>query len=132
MISPPLKVLVVEDDQFLADLLVKNLYKANFEVALFFDAEDAYKELKKGVFPDVIVLDLILPGMNGFEFLEKIKKEEETKSIPVIILSNLGSEQDIKKGLDLGASLYLVKAHILPDDLVKKIKEVVKNAKPSA
>ena len=119
------KVLVVEDDKFLSELVVTNLRKANFDVTLTIDVEKAWEELEKQPLPNIIILDLILPGTNGFEFLEQIKKDDKLKSIPVIILSNLGSEQDIEKGLSLGASAYLVKAHILPEDLVKKIKETL-------
>jgi len=123
--NPQQKVLLVEDDKFLSELLVTNLRKAGFDVTLTIDAEKAWKELEQQTLPNIIILDLILPGTNGFEFLEKIKEKDKLKSIPVIILSNLGSEQDIKKGLALGASAYLVKAHILPFDLIKKIKEII-------
>jgi len=118
------KVMIVEDDSLLAELLIASLRKANFETIFAPDAEEARKELDKQLLPDIILLDIILPGMNGFELLKIIKKEDRLKSIPVIVLSNLGSDQDKKKGMELGAVAYIVKANILPEDLIKKIKEV--------
>jgi len=118
------KVLIVEDDSLLAELLMSSLRKANFGTIFAPDAEEARKELDKQLLPDIILLDIILPGMNGFELLGIIKKEDRLKLIPVIVMSNLGSDQDKKKGMELGAVAYMVKADILPEDLIKKIKEV--------
>lgn len=118
------KILLVEDDSFLSSLAARALDEAGYEVELATDAEKAMEYLSKGT-PDLILLDLVLPGMNGFEFLEKIKKEEKTKSIPVVILSNLGSKEEIEQGFRLGAHSYLIKSHILLDDLVKRIDEVI-------
>lgn len=118
------KVLVIEDDSFIAGLITETLNKAGFETTLASDGEGGFRKMNKEA-PDVILLDLILPGMNGFEFLEKIKGDKKTMSTPVVIISNLGSEDETKKGLRLGAHSYLIKAHILPDDLIKKIKEIL-------
>lgn len=104
--------------------MVGALDKAGYEVALATDAEEGMEYLSKET-PDIILLDLILPGMNGFEFLENIKKEEKIKSIPVIIISNLGSKEEIAKGLQLGARSYLIKSHILLDDLINKVEEII-------
>ncbi len=116
------RILVIEDDKFIASLLVGVLEKEGFEVDLALDGEDGLRKLEAEL-PDIILLDLILPGINGFEVLEKLKKGDATRKIPVIIISNLGSEEEIQRGLNLGAAAYLVKANILPEDLIKKIKE---------
>lgn len=118
------KVLVIEDDQLMAGLLAEKLAKADFEVRLAADGEAGMKELEKDL-PDIILLDLILPGVSGFEILAKIKEDERTKAIPVVILSNLGSREEVEKGLKLGAESYLIKANVLIDEVVKKIRDTV-------
>ena len=72
--------------------------------------------------PDLVLLDLILPGIDGFEVLSKMKEDPELQGIPVIILSNLGQRDDVQKGIDLGAKDYLIKAHFTPGEIVEKIK----------
>ena len=118
------KVLVVEDDKMMAGVLTDKLAKTGIDVAYAMDEKSSFQEIEKGI-PDIILLDLILPGVSGFDILKKIKSDERTKSIPVIILSNLGSEADIKKGLDMGADSYLIKANVLVEDIIAKIKEVL-------
>lgn len=118
------KILLIEDDAFIASLMIGTLKLAGFDVNSASDGETGLKKLEKEI-PDIILLDLILPGIHGFELLKKLKETDRTKEIPVIIVSNLGSQEEIKKGLKLGADAYLIKAHILPVDLVKKIKEIL-------
>ena len=118
------KVLVVEDDQVMAGLLTDKLAKKEMDVSYAVDGESCFKEIGKSV-PDIILLDLILPGTSGFDVLQKIKNDGRTKNIPVIILSNLGSRDEIKKGLDMGADAYLIKANILIDEIIAKIQEVL-------
>jgi len=76
--------------------------------------------------PDLVLLDLILPGIDGFEVLSRMKKDTELKSISVIILSNLGQKDDVQKGMDLGADDYLIKAHFTPGEIVEKIRATLK------
>lgn len=123
--SPSTKVLIIEDEALLSDLLVMNLRKAKFDTFLASDAEQAQKALENEPLPDIIILDILLPGMNGFEFLQIIKNSDKLKNIPVIILSNLGNKRDIEKGMSAGSTDYMIKAHILPEDLIKKIKEIL-------
>jgi len=121
----PTKVLVVEDDELMASLLSEKLRKAGFAVDLAIDGESALGKVEKGL-PDIILLDLILPGMHGFDFLAKIKKDEKTKEVPVIILSNLGSRDEVQKGLRLGADDYLIKANVLIDEVITKVRNTLK------
>jgi len=116
------KILIVEDDEFLKRIYTLKLKKAGFEIVLASDGEEAVEKIKEEK-PDLILLDLILPKKNGFEVLEEIKVIPELVDIPVIILSNLGQESDIKKGIELGAVDYLVKTEISIDTVVSKIKE---------
>lgn len=122
------KVLVVEDDALMASLLSEKLGKSGFIVSLAVDGEAAFKELEKEL-PDIILLDLILPGMHGFDVLSEIKKNEKTKQIPVIILSNLGSREEIQKGIRMGADDYMIKANVLIDEVVSKVETILEKKK---
>ncbi len=121
----PKKILVVEDDRFLKELIVQKLEKENYQVAEAIDGEEAITMTKKEK-PDLILLDLILPKVNGFKVLEKIKEDASTSQIPVIILTNLGQKNDVEKGLKLGAVDYLIKAHFTPNEIINKIKNILK------
>jgi DNA-binding response OmpR family regulator len=117
-----MKILLVEDDKFLRTVLERKLINEGFEVLSVVDGDEALEKVITDK-PDIILLDIILPKKSGFLVLENIKKDPELKKIPVIIISNLGQEEDIKKGLSLGATEYFVKAKISLDDVVKKVKE---------
>lgn len=121
------KILLVEDDAFLSSLLKNRLQKENLEVILARDGEEALRLLKDSK-PDLILLDLILPKKSGFEVMEDIHSNPllQAQDIPIIIVSNLGQEADIKKSEELGAVEYFIKAKTSLDDLVKKIKDFLK------
>jgi DNA-binding response OmpR family regulator len=116
-----MKVLIAEDDKFLASAYRVKLNKLGFEVKVAVDGIEALQILVDFQ-PDVILLDLIMPNQDGFVTLEKIKADEKMKSIPVIVTSNLGQEEDINKAKELGADDYIVKADMELEDLVEKIK----------
>jgi DNA-binding response OmpR family regulator len=116
------KVLVVEDDHFLAKIYKIKLAKENIEAKICSDGTEALKFIKEDK-PALILLDMVLPGMSGFEILEEIRRTEGLKKIPVIILSNLGQDADIAKGKELGVIDYFVKSDISIHDVVTKIKE---------
>jgi DNA-binding response OmpR family regulator len=115
------KILIIEDDRFLRELMVRKLKMENLEVVEAEDGAEGLKKIKEEK-PDLVLLDLILPEMDGFEVLEQKRKDEEIKNIPVIILSNLGQKEEIDRGLQLGAKDFLVKAHFSPSEIVEKIK----------
>ncbi len=122
-ISGGTKVLLVEDDSFLRDICYKKLKKEGFNVVVAVDGEEAVKKVDD-FRPAIVLLDIILPVMDGFEVLKEIRshKDKAIKNLPIIMLTNLGQEEDNKKALDLGASDYLVKAHFTTEEIVKKIK----------
>jgi DNA-binding response OmpR family regulator len=120
-----LKILIIEDDKFLRELIVAKLKKENYLVFEAIDGEEGIKKTKEEN-PDLILLDLILPGIDGFEVLSQIKNDPTVSLIPVIILSNLGQKEDIDRGLALGASDYLIKAHFTPGEIIEKIKSVLR------
>ena len=117
-------VLVVEDDKFLRDLITRKLQREGFTVVEAVTGNEALRVTKEDP-PDIILLDLILPGIDGFEILKRWKEEKATAGIPVIILSNLGQRDDVERGLRLGAVDYMIKAHFTPGEIVEKIKEIV-------
>lgn len=120
------KVLIIDDDGFLLDMYSVKLREMGFDVEIAFGAPEALEKIRAGISPDVVLLDIIMPGMDGFEFLENVKKEKLLKNSKILILSNLGQEEDIKKGLALGASDYIIKAYFTPSEIVKKIEKLFK------
>lgn len=124
----PIRILLVEDDNFLAGMYVTKLELEGYVVSL---ASDGRTGLDKAgaEHPDCILLDVILPKLDGFSVLEKLKADPKTADIPVILMTNLGTKQDVVKGLNLGASDYLIKAHFMPSEVIAKIKETLGNGR---
>ncbi len=118
-------ILIIEDDRFLRELMSRKLTQEDFNISEAIDGEEGIKKLKKEK-PDLVLLDLILPGIDGFEVLSRAKKDPEISSIPIIILSNLGQKDDVEKGMKLGAVGYLIKAHFAPGEIIEKIKTILK------
>jgi len=118
-------ILIVEDEPTLQKALSIALEREGYEVKSALEG-DAGLNLAKESKPNLILLDLILPKIDGFEILAELKKDESTKEIPVIILTNLESSQDIEKALVLGAKTYLVKANYDLKDVIQKVKENIK------
>jgi DNA-binding response OmpR family regulator len=119
------KILIIEDEETLQKALAQYLEEDKFEVFSAMDGEKGV-ELAKSEKPDIILLDIILPKKDGFQVLEEIKQDENTKNIPVILLTNLESMEDIQKAFDKGATTYLVKSEYRLEDIVKKINETLK------
>jgi DNA-binding response OmpR family regulator len=119
------KILVIEDDTFLQTLEVSKLKKENHEIYSAASGEDAMKKINTpGI--ELVLLDLILPNFDGFEILKKIRETDATKSIPVIVFSNLSEESDVKKAKELGATDFMVKSNFTLDELMERIKLVLK------
>ena len=119
------RILIIEDDQFLRDLMERKLIKEGFDVETAIDGEAGLQKIKSGK-PDLVLLDVILPGLDGFSILEKVKADATLANIPIILLTNLGQRDDVEKGSRLGAVGYLVKAHFTPGDIVEKVKSVLR------
>jgi len=119
------KILVIEDDKFLRELISQKLLKEGYDVSEAVDGEGGIESVKTEK-PDLVLLDLILPGIDGFEVLARIKSDPEISGIPIIILSNLGQKDDIEKGLNMGAIDYLIKAHFTPAEIIEKIRTIMK------
>lgn len=116
-------IFIVDDDKFLLDMYALKFKETGFEVFTAFSGSDAVVFLKEHKNPDVILLDIVMPGMDGFDLLKKIKTEKLSERSLVIVLSNLGQESDIERAKQLGAEGYIVKASATPGEIVKKIIE---------
>lgn len=119
------KVFIIEDDDFLRSLVVTKLQKEGFEVGTSADGDGALAKIDAQK-PSLLLLDLLLPTVSGFDVLEEVRKSPTWKDLKVIIFSNLGDKEDIKRGTELGANDYLVKANFTLDELVEKIKATLK------
>ncbi|MBZ9569527.1 response regulator [Patescibacteria group bacterium] len=117
----PETILIIEDDKFLRDLMAQKLTKEGYEILEAIDGEIGIKKVREEK-PDLVLLDLILPGIDGFEVLSRMKENPDLAKIPVIILSNLGQREDVERGLKMGAVDYLIKAHFTPREIIDKIK----------
>jgi DNA-binding response OmpR family regulator len=122
------KVLIIEDEKDLRFFIARALKEEGFEVIEAIDGEEGIEKAKKEK-PDLILLDLLLPGISGYEVLIRIKKDPELEIIPVLILSNLGQQEEIEKGLKLGAVDYLIKANFTLNEIIERIKKIIYSPK---
>ncbi len=117
-------VLLVEDDKFLRELIMQKLEKEGFKAQSAIEAQEAFKLMDESK-PNVVLLDLVLPGMDGFSVLHKIKENPQTSDVAVIILSNLGQKEDLDRAMSEGASDYLIKANFTPGEIIEKIRNIL-------
>lgn len=117
-------ILLVEDDEMLHTMYTQKFTKEGYEVKSAYNGAEGVALAETGK-PDIILLDIIMPKMDGFAALKKIKKNPATAQIPVILLTNLGQEEDIRKGKELGASDYFIKANHTPQEVVDKVKSII-------
>ena len=117
-------LLLVEDDSFLSNIYKTKFEMEGFEVMAAADGE-AGLALAKSKRVDVILLDILLPKLDGFTVLKELKADKNVKDVPVILLTNLGQKDDVNKGLELGAADYLIKAHFKPSETVAKVRKVI-------
>ena len=119
------KILLIEDEKMLAEMYRTKFNNEGFKIDVAFDGEEGLRAAKAEK-PDLILLDIILPKLDGFLVLKELRDDLALKKTPVILLSNLGQDEDIKKGKKLGATDYFVKANHTPAEIVDKVKEVLK------
>ena len=118
------KLVIVEDDKFLRDLIVRKLTTEGFLVREAESGEQGLEVLREDP-PQLLLLDILLPGMSGYEVLEAIRNDEKLKSVPVVMLSNLGQKEEIEKAESLGAKDFLIKAKYTPGEIVTRVKEIL-------
>lgn len=118
-----ISVIVAEDEKFMSNILRVRFEEAGFDVRVANDGVEAWNLVQEQV-PNVILLDLVMPNMDGFDFLSKLKNDPKYQSVRVVVTSNLGQDEDRKKVLEMGVDDYIVKAEIDIDRLVEKIKQL--------
>ena len=118
------KILIVEDDSFLLNMYATKFEMEGFEVIMAEDGEKGLRLAKKEL-PDMILLDILLPKMNGFEVLKALKEDDKGKDLRVLLLTNLSQRAEVDQGFDLGAIDYLIKAHFMPSEVVAKVKKIL-------
>ena len=121
------KVFIVEDDSFLAEVLLQK-FSENGDEVLYAPDGSGVVEKAQAEQPSVVVLDILLPARNGLDILEELKQKEDTKNIPVVVVSNVNQSEDIARARELGASKYLVKAGQNPDDIVGVVHAILNAA----
>ena len=124
------QILLVEDDPFLIDIYTTKFKEEGFQVEVANDGEEGLRKLREGEGNeekfDLLVLDIVLPHVDGWEILKEIKASEKLKNLKIVILSNLGQKGEVEKGVKLGATKYLIKAHYTPSEVVAEIKQLLK------
>ena len=117
-------ILLVEDDPLLVDIYSTKLKQGGFEVRVVDQGEKAFAAVQEEK-PALVLLDIVLPHMDGWDILRQIKESEELKNTKVVILSNLGQKEEIEKGLSLGADKYFIKAHYTPSEIIQELINLV-------
>lgn len=126
MADTPYTILLVDDDKFLLDMYSLKFKERGYAIEAAAGAEEAYKRLTGGFKPNAILLDIVMPGLDGFGFLEKIKNENLAPEVAIVMLTNQGQESDIERARSLGADGYIVKASSIPSEVVEKTEAVIK------
>ena len=119
------KILIAEDERDIRDLITFTLRFAGYEVTATTDGEEAYETAQR-ILPDLILLDVRMPGMNGYDACKKIKANDKTQHIPVVFLSAKGQEAEVQTGIDAGAAEYIVKP-FSPDQLTERVQAILEN-----
>jgi len=123
------KILIIEDDPFLNEMYATKFSQSGFQVELAVDGQEGLKKIRT-IKPNLILLDIVLPKMDGFEVLKEVKKDAQLNKIPIVLLTNLGQKKEVEKGLSLGADEYIIKAHFTPTAVVAKVKEILEESWP--
>lgn len=122
-------IYLVEDDAFISTMYQTKLRNAGYTVEVAVDGEMGWERLQADPKPDLVLLDVVLPKKDGFEILEEMRKNEKTKDLAVILLTNLGQKPDVERGIKLGADDYIIKAHYTPSEVMEKIEKVLRAKK---
>jgi CheY-like chemotaxis protein len=118
-------ILIVDDDKFLSEMYSIKFNERGFVVETASDGPMALSKVEAGLKPDIFLVDIVMPGMDGFELVQRLKEKNPESKQVIIILSNLGQKEDVERGLSLGASGYIVKASATPTEVVNKVLEIV-------
>lgn len=128
MVDAKGKILIVEDDRYISKMYQLKLSLEGYDVQVAENGEEGVDKVKEFM-PDIMLLDILMPKLDGFEVLKIVKADDTTKNIPVLVMSNLGQEDHVEKGMKLGAIGYVVKSQYTPSKVVEKIKSVLAGKK---
>lgn len=118
------KILIVDDDKFLLDMYSIKFSEQGFEVDSALGGDAALEKISNNFKPDIFLVDLLMPGLDGFQLIEKLREKGLNQKSAIVILSNLGQKEDIDKGLALGVDGYIIKASATPSEVVAKVAEI--------
>ena len=116
------KIVIAEDDKFISEMYIAKLSAEGFDVEYAQDGQEAIEKICE-IQPDIVLLDILMPKLNGIEVLKRIRADKKVKNTPVIVLTNANEKDHISKAMEMGANDYLIKASFTPDEIVSKIKE---------
>lgn len=119
------KILIVDDDPFILDMYILKFKEQGFDVETARDGRGGLDKIANYQ-PDVLLLDIVMPVMDGFDVLSELKKRGSNHKIKIVLLSNLGQKSDIERGMELGANDYIIKAHFTPSEVVEKVRDLLK------
>lgn len=119
-------ILIVDDDKFLLDMYALKFVQSGWNVETSLGSMDGLAKLRDGFKPDVLLTDVLMPAMDGFELLEHVKEEKLAQNAKIVVLSNKGEKQDIDRGIALGADGYIVKASAIPSEVVAQVERIMK------
>jgi CheY-like chemotaxis protein len=116
-------IMIAEDDVFIGDIYEVKLKDAGYNVVLANNGREAIEKLESGIKPHIMLLDIVMPYMDGFDVLEAINQREEWKTIPVVLLTNLSQKEDVDRGMALGEKDFLIKSHFTPSEVLAKVQK---------
>ena len=129
MDKKPLNIMFVDDDKFLLDMYALKFSKNNFDVHAVQSSEEALKILRDGAQPDILLLDVVMPGMDGIELLTAIRKEKLIKDAVIIMLTNQGMPDDVSKAKNLDVDGYIIKATTIPSEVLSEVQKIYTSVK---
>jgi len=118
------KILVVDDDPFILDIYVMEFKEQGFQIETATDGKTALEKIEI-VKPDIVLLDVVMPKMDGFDVIKKIKENKTPRTFKILFLTNFGQKEDVERGMELGADGYIIKAHFTPSEVAAKVKELL-------
>lgn len=116
------KILIIEDEEIILDLMQKKLSQEGYETSVAKDGKEGLKAMR-GIKPDLVLLDIVMPEMGGFEVMKEMRKDSDLKNIPVIVVSNSGQPVEIDKARELGAKDWLIKTEFDPQEVIDKVRK---------
>ncbi len=119
------KILIIDDDPFILEMYVLKFKEQGFEVDIAKDGKEGVKKMREDN-PDIVLLDVVMPAMDGFDVLQELKKDRPPHPMKIILLTNLGQKEDVERGMRLGADDYIIKAHFTPSEVVEKVNGLLK------